>query len=209
MSGESEYSYEDGAATHSGSYLHRHVLDVLAGLRSGGAKRVLDLGCGNGYFAKEMARIGFEVVAIDSSTSGIELAQREASPVRFEVASVYDDIVRNYGRFDAVVSTEVVEHLYDPRTFVRNAFTALEEGGTLVLSTPYHGYLKNLALAITGKMDGHFTALWDHGHIKFFSRSTMTQLLEEAGFESVKIRGLGRIPPLAKTMLVTARKPAA
>jgi 2-polyprenyl-6-hydroxyphenyl methylase/3-demethylubiquinone-9 3-methyltransferase len=45
------------------------------------------------------------------------------------------------------------------------------------LSTPYHGYLKNLALAVSGKMDSHFGALWYGGHVKFFSIKTLQKLL--------------------------------
>ena len=55
-------------------------------------------------------------------------------------------------------------------------------------------------------MDAHFTALWDHGHIKFWSYKTLTILLEEAGFTDVKFSRVGRIAPLAKSMIATARK---
>lgn len=75
-----------------------------------------------------------------------------------------------------------------------------------ILSTPYHGYWKNLTLAIFGKMDAHFTALWDHGHIKFWSMRTLTILLEEAGFRDIQFERVGRIPPLAKAMIAVARK---
>jgi predicted HicB family RNase H-like nuclease len=54
-------------------------------------------------------------------------------------------------------------------------------GRFTVISTPYHGYWKNLMLALTGKMDAHFTALWDHGHIKFWSMRTLGELLREGG----------------------------
>jgi len=78
-------------------------------------------------------------------------------------------------------------------------------GGEMIISTPYHGYLKNLALAITGKMDSHFTVLWDGGHIKFWSVKTLTKLLNEFGFEVVEFRGSGRLPYLWKSMFVRAR----
>jgi len=107
------------------------------------------------------------------------------------------------------VSTEVVEHCYAPRLWASAAFTALRPDGLLIGSTPYHGYLKNLALATTGKLDAHFTALWDGGHIKFWSRRTLSSLLVEAGFEIVAFRGAGRWPWLWKSMLIAARKPLA
>ena len=78
-----------------------------------------------------------------------------------------------------------------------------------IISTPYHGYLKNLMLALSGRLDAHFTALWDGGHIKFWSERTMRILLEGAGFEKIVFRGAGRIPLLAKSMIVTAMKPPA
>jgi 2-polyprenyl-3-methyl-5-hydroxy-6-metoxy-1,4-benzoquinol methylase len=73
-------------------------------------------------------------------------------------------------RFDVVISTEVIEHPYDPRDFLAFARRILPGGGDFIVSTPYRGYLKNLALAVSGKLDSHFTVLWDGGHIKFFSR---------------------------------------
>ena len=113
-----------------------------------------------------------------------------------------------FGRFPAVVSLEVVEHVYNPRLYAKCVHDLLEPGGTAVISTPYHGYLKNLALAVTGKMDSHFTALWDHGHIKFWSVATLTALLAEAGLAVVQVERVGRLPVLAKSMIVVARKPA-
>jgi len=53
-------------------------------------------------------------------------------------------------------------------------------------------------------MDAHFTALWDCGHIKFWSASTLSTLLLEAGFKRVRIHRIGRIPPLARSMIAVA-----
>lgn len=79
-------------------------------------------------------------------------------------------------------------------------------GGVAIISTPYHGYWKNLALAVTGKMDRHFTALWDHGHIKFWSRKTLKKLLLEARFSDIKFVRVGRIPLFAKSMIAIVKK---
>src|SRR5262249_49246423 len=82
----------------------------------------------------------------------------------------------------------------------------LEDDGVAIVSTPYHGYWKNLALALAGRMDQHFTALWDHGHIKFWSRQTLAVLLSEVGFTSIKFVRVGRLPMIAKSMIAIARK---
>jgi 2-polyprenyl-6-hydroxyphenyl methylase/3-demethylubiquinone-9 3-methyltransferase len=107
-----------------------------------------------------------------------------------------------------VISLEVIEHVYDPRSFVRAILSCVQPGGVAILSTPYHGYLKNLALALSGRMDRHFTALWDHGHIKFWSIATLDVLLREVGFRSVSFLRVGRIPWFAKSMIAVARRDA-
>lgn len=56
-------------------------------------------------------------------------------------------------------------------------------------------------------MDAHFTALWDHGHIKFWSIRTLGELLREAGFVDLRFVRVGRVPALAKAMIVMARRP--
>jgi 2-polyprenyl-6-hydroxyphenyl methylase/3-demethylubiquinone-9 3-methyltransferase len=149
------------------------------------------------------------VTGIDVSESGVEIARRAFPHLRIEVGSAYADLAARYGLFPLVISLEVIEHLYDPRLFARNLFAIVEPGGTALISTPYHGYLKNLALALTGKLDKHFGALWDGGHIKFWSLLTLRSLLEETGFSDIAFVRVGRFPPLAKSMIAIARRPPA
>ena len=80
--------------------------------------------------------------------------------------------------------------------------------GQLICSTPYHGYLKNLALSLVNKWDDHHNPLWDGGHIKFFSRDSLTRLLREAGLVNISFRGAGRLPYLWKSMVLAADRPA-
>ena len=95
----------------------------------------------------------------------------------------------------------MVEHVYAPRDYAATLFNLLEPGGMAIVSTPYHGYLKNLALAITGRLDAHFTALW--------SIPSLTTLLTEAGFQNIRFHRVGRIPALAKSMIAVAERPVA
>jgi len=172
--------------------------------------RLLDLGCGNGALLATFAEAGWELVGVDASHSGITQARQHYPQVRFENADVCHDLTALFppAYFDAIVAVEVVEHLYDPRRFVRNCWRLLKPAGTLVLTTPYHGYLKNIAIAVSGKSDHHYNPLWDCGHIKFWSKRTITTLLEEAGFNAFAFACRGRLPLLWKDMIVRARKPA-
>jgi 2-polyprenyl-6-hydroxyphenyl methylase/3-demethylubiquinone-9 3-methyltransferase len=172
---------------------------------------VLDVGCGNGYTCGQFLAKGCEVTGIDLSLSGIEIARRSHPGARFEVMGADDHILENLGvePFDVIVSTEVVEHLYAPRPYVKGAFAALKPGGRFICTTPYHGYLKNLAIALTGGWDKHWDPLWDGGHIKLWSRATLWKLLSEAGFQNMQFRGAGRLPWLWMTMIVSVDKPKA
>lgn len=107
---------------------------------------------------------------------------------------------------EAVVSTEVVEHLFAPHLLPAFAAQCLAPGGVLIVSTPYHGYIKNLLLAVFGKWDHHHTALWCGSHIKLFSRKTLSRLLEESGFAVQSFHGVGRFPWLWKSMILVAQK---
>ena len=104
-----------------------------------------------------------------------------------------------------MVSTEVIEHLFSPHLLPVFARGMLAPGGVLILTTPYHGYLKNLLLSLFGKWDHHHTALWHGGHVKFWSRATLSTLLEGNGFELIAFHGVGRIPLLWKSMVLVAK----
>lgn len=210
MSAESEYRYFNASPTWANAYLWP-VLQRQIGARFAQQPerlRALDLGCGNGATSDMLTGMGFDVTGVDTSSSGIDMARTAYPHCRFEIASAYDDLAARFGTFPLVVSLEVIEHLYDPRKFASRMFELLTPGGIGMISTPYHGYLKNVALALTGRMDKHFTALWDGGHIKFFSIDTLGKLLTEAGFDPPQVVRAGRLPPLAKSMVAIVRKPA-
>ena len=204
--------YKDyGFHSDSASHMHHHFLPEifeLAGDMPFGT-RVLDVGCGNGFTAGAFLKKGCRVVRIDLSESGIALARSAYPKGRFEVISAEDSLleVLQEEPFDLVVSTEVIEHLYSPRAYLKSCFEALRPGGRFICTTPYHGYLKNLAISVAGSWDRHADPLWDGGHIKFWSRKTLDRLFEEAGFIQREFRGAGRLPWLWMTMVVSGLKP--
>lgn len=200
------YGWSTATPPHSSGYISPAVVRHLHSI---GAKRVLDLGAGNGGMCGDLLTQGFDVVGVEYDAQGVEIARAAYPSIPFHRCSVEDDpalLLQRERSFDAVISTEVIEHLYSPHKLPQFARGVLKEGGYLIVTTPYHGYLKNLALALTGHWDKHHTALWHGGHIKFFSRDTLTALLQENGFDVVSFSGVGRLPWLWKSMLIVARK---
>lgn len=206
--GVTEYTYKDAQAPWWNEYLIAPVLDLASSIKPG--DRVLDVGCGNGHIAGLFAQRGCAVVGIDPSESGIEAARKAHPGARFEVDLATPDLRERLGEepFDLVVSAEVVEHVYDADIWARSCFNALRPGGILVLTTPYHGYLKNLVLSVFDKWDKHHTSLDAGSHIKFWSRNTITTLLTRNGFEMRGFRGAGRTAYLWKSMVLSATRPA-
>jgi 2-polyprenyl-6-hydroxyphenyl methylase/3-demethylubiquinone-9 3-methyltransferase len=197
----SGYRYAPHERNHAPTYLLPRVFSILdSETRAGAVKRVFDLGCGNGSLAGELAGRGFQVVGVDPSREGIEQARGSLLNVQLEEGSSEDDLAAKYGHFPIVLSLEVIEHVYAPRKFAGRVWDLLEPGGLAVISTPYHGYLKNIALAVFNKMDWHWTALWDHGHIKFFGK------VDDRRSPETQIRIKWMLPPIVAPRSIPEEK---
>jgi 2-polyprenyl-6-hydroxyphenyl methylase/3-demethylubiquinone-9 3-methyltransferase len=198
------YQFSDPKLSYTHSYLWPVIAQVLRGLPP--PRRIFDLGCGNGSTAHALWQLGYEVEGVDPSEEGIALARATYPECRLEPGSAYEDLSQRFGSFDCVISLEVVEHLYYPRQFALSVKGLLKPGGVGIISTPYHGYAKNLILALLGKMDSHFNPLWDYGHIKFWSRRTLELLFSEVNLRPGKFCRVGRFPQVAKSMVLVVHK---
>ncbi len=199
---EFEWHAEAAGNGDSGEKLTRVFVELVKKLE--GVSSICDIGCGNGHITGQLAKLGYEVTGVDASPSGITIARRAYPNVEFVEALIDHEL--SLGQFDLVVSSDVIEHMYRPSDLLDAARSLLKPGGQILLGTPYHGYLKNLVLATTGKMDAHFSALHDGGHIKFFSVKTLSMLMKAHGFEDLSYTFYGRAPWLWKNMICHARK---
>ena len=205
------YGWLSASAPESCDYITPLILKILSRDFSSFARgSILDIGSGNGFLCAQLAEIGYHVEGLEPDERGIEISRLNYPHIKFHNFGVDADpsnvIGENNKLFDIVISTEVIEHLYSPGQLPRLAGRVLRDDGLLIISTPYHGYLKNLALAVMNKWDYHHHPLRDGGHIKFWSCNTLTQLLHENGFEVVEFHGVGRISYLWKSMVVIAKK---
>ena len=204
MSEYTEFGYHSSEITYNFNYMLEPLLAMLDKSKN---QCVLDLGCGNGYLVNYLIQLGFNAYGTDASEKGIKIAEA-INPGRFFVQDLSSGdlpTALQQIKFDTIISTEVIEHLYDPEGFINFCARALQKNGEIILSTPYHGYLKNLVLSLFNKWDIHADPLWHGGHIKLWSVKTLSNLLVRGGFTVTQFKGSGRVPYLWKSMLIKAR----
>jgi len=190
---------------HTESYLWESLQLLIKELVVDKAQ-VLDLSFGNRALVVMLARWGYRPIGVQPSSSAIQLARQQSRHLKFHQASADPAELASLAlpAFDVVLSTEVVEYVYLPRRWAAAAYSVLKPGGVLICPNPCQDYLKNCASVCSGKLDAPFSALWDGGHIKFWSSRTLTALLQETGFHVMAFRA---VCWLQKSMILVARKP--
>jgi SAM-dependent methyltransferase len=163
------------------SMVHRSRIRTLERL-TGGPGSVLDIGCGPGVLINQMRSRGWKVRGTERSPS----AARQARDVfHLDVSAVdVDALVAAGATYDAVVLWHVAEHLHKPEETVRAIARLLRPGGVLLIAVPNFGSPE----ARIGR------AGWFHldvpRHLVHFTPSTLTAILDAAGFRPVKVSHL-------------------
>jgi 2-polyprenyl-3-methyl-5-hydroxy-6-metoxy-1,4-benzoquinol methylase len=172
---------------------------------SGESPRVLDVGCGEGQLTAELARAGYAVVGVDVAEEPLRRARKLYDGLDVRLVGVDDEWSLADASFDAVWAGETIEHVADTAAWLSQVRRVLRSGGSLLLSTPAHGRLQMLGLALSARrLDEHFDPRSDH--LRFYTRRTLTGLLEDFGFERIELRGAGGLAPGRRVLLASARR---
>ena len=110
------------------------VFDQLLGGRDLVGSKVLDAGCGTGYFSRRSIAAGGDVVSVDIGVKLLQEARKKG--IKKPVASDVTKLAFADNTFDVVVSSECIEHTPSPETAVAELIRVLRPGGTLVLTCP-------------------------------------------------------------------------
>lgn len=172
------------AITYAG--LIERLLPEIGGVEKN--RRLLEIGCSTGFFLREAVRMGLnQSLGFEPSLECVRHAAPEVRP--FIVNDVYHPEAVQDRIFDLVVSFHVFDHLVDPVGLLESAVSRLRPGGHVLL-------VCHDAQALSAKILGSHSPIFDVEHIFLFSQKTIGQLLNKVGLDIVKTGPLKNRYPL-------------
>ncbi len=158
-----------------------------------GAKKVLDVGCGAGNFGAGLKeKFNCEVWGIDISEESVREAQSKldkafCGSVTEKLAEFPD------GYFDAIYFNDVLEHLVDPYSLLRDIARKLSPTGVVIASIPNIRHFRTLYKLVVNKdWDYEESGILDRTHLRFFTKNSMLKMFKEQNYEVLKIEGIGK-----------------
>jgi ubiquinone/menaquinone biosynthesis C-methylase UbiE len=171
---------------HAFRHSERRRIQLISKMVPGaGVKNVLDIGCGNGELSEILVRRGMNVISTDLGFDSIRRASekinarlsrrpRQDSPIRFVQGDIYR-LPYDDASFDAVVASEIIEHLENPREAFSEVARVLKSGGYFIVATPYMEKLQyTLCIHCNEKTPVN-------AHLHSFDENALTDMLSGAG----------------------------
>jgi SAM-dependent methyltransferase len=168
-----------------------------------GPVRVLDLGCGDGRVTAELAGTGARVTGADPSSVALERASAAHPELEFTLTAPDGVLPFADASFDAIVCLNVLQHVADTQKLMSEARRVHAPAGLLAVAVPFHGVIKNLAIAL-GSFERHHDPL--EPVLRFYTKRSLTELLEQFGFEDVRLETIGGLPLVRETLLARTRR---
>ena len=159
------------------------IPNILQGLPGG--LNVLDVGCGSGVHGAELKRIhGHRVVGVDLSEASIRKASSRLAEA-FVADVTKPELYPFFGRrkFDVIVFSDILEHLYDPHDVLTRHYQLLAPGGQVLISLPNVAIWNIRLELLAGRFEYQDTGTLDRTHIRFFTRRTFQRFARQAGLE--------------------------
>jgi 2-polyprenyl-3-methyl-5-hydroxy-6-metoxy-1,4-benzoquinol methylase len=167
------------------------------------SERVLDVGCGEGAFTAALAAAGAHAVGVDAAEEPLRRARALHPELDLRSIDAHGGWDLPDASFDVVWAGEVIEHVLDTASWLSEVRRVLRSGGSLLLSTPAHPPLRLLALVLSKRAFAeHFDPRGDH--VRFYSRATLTRLIEDFGFSPIEVAHAAGMPGARRLLLLRA-----
>lgn len=157
---------------------------------------ILDVGCGAGILSEAIARVGGHVTGLDVSNNLITQAREHAKlsftgPYpSYTVSTVEDHADQNQNFYDAVVASEVVEHVSNKETFVKSCISALKPGGSLIMTTPNRTWPMWLGGIVLAEYILNAIPRGTHHYDKFITPTELCNMIEKHRLKVYTVNGV-------------------
>lgn len=166
---------------------HTRLRRILGLAKNSLKGKVLDVGCARGYLGRRIKEIGGNYVA------GIEISEGAAHQARAVLDDVYVfDIQKHWlaevkeQKFDLIILSEVLEHVFDPVFVLKNAHDMLSPDGEIIITTPNFMVWTNRIKFLFGNFKYQEQGMFDFGHIRWFTYRYLQDVLQESGFKVIQ-----------------------
>ncbi|MDA8117519.1 MAG: class I SAM-dependent methyltransferase [Actinomycetota bacterium] len=160
------------------------------------AKRVLELGCGEGRTGAAIKlRQGAAVTGVELEPAVAQIASQLLDDVRQADLDSFEFPWED-ASFDCIVAADVLEHLRDPWRVLREAHRLLARYGVIIVGIPNAGSVEIISALIQGRFDYEDAGLLDRTHLRFFTRATFTEALVDAGFVLARAKSIFAAPSM-------------
>jgi len=160
----------------------------------------LDVGCGRGQLGEALRALGWRVWGVETSDEASLAAEKLLDGIVRADLNDHDRVRRSLAdeRFDAVVFSDVLEHVYDPRTVLERYLELVRPGGRVFVSVPNAVVWTNRFRWLAGRVRYEDTGIMDRTHIRFFTFETARELVASAG---CRVDHVSSTPYLARAVL--------
>jgi 2-polyprenyl-3-methyl-5-hydroxy-6-metoxy-1,4-benzoquinol methylase len=180
---------QESAGVDSDGYVHlqtvpyrsHHLLATTVLHATSPGDRVLECGVSSGYFAALLVRAGLRVDGHELDAEAGERARKVCDRVWVGDLNTFDPDELD-GTYDVLLFGDTLEHLPDPAAVLRGLRTHLADDGALILSIPN---IANWAIRLgllAGRFDYTDRGIMDRTHLRFYTRRTLIEMLDDAGF---------------------------
>ncbi|MBW3544924.1 MAG: class I SAM-dependent methyltransferase [Bacteroidetes bacterium] len=154
---------------------YNNLLDEFEQYRS--SNKILDVGCGAGFFLEQAQKRGWEVYGTEYSNKALELCAAKGFKMQEGVLDSKGFSVHN---FDVITSFEVIEHINNPQEELYHINRLLRSGGLFYCTTPNFNSIMRYYLKDNYNIIGY------PEHLSYYTYKTLTKVLKKSGFKKKK-----------------------
>ncbi len=177
------FDYSQPPDIYSGEFWRRLRAAAVAFMPIGKNERILDVGSGAGWVARELSIRGARVTSLDLSYLNLRKIKDETGQPAIVASGI--NLPFSDSTLDYVIASEVIEHLNDPASAIREFFRVIKPGGRVVITTPYKEVIRYYLCIYCNRMTPA------NAHLHSFTEDKLVGMFSNAGASTIYYRRIG------------------